>query len=210
MMNTFLEPVGDTNSDSDTDDSRPQMGHTKTAPAGYLAFVEIVEGRQPDSAKSFSRNSSFCSEDQHDADGQLAMKHPRTVAAPVCTPEPRWASRERIEILKNLCEQYSMTPVEHEIAGRQDKPDDMLLTLGQEREPETEESAGSAAHGKDCVPCAWFWKPSGCFRQQACGYCHLCPKGELKKRKAAKATATSKEAVREEVQVPGAEENALS
>jgi len=46
---------------------------------------------------------------------------------------------------------------------------------------------GSALHGSgNCKPCAWFWKPSGCQRGQACMYCHLCPEGELKLRKKAK------------------------
>lgn len=45
-------------------------------------------------------------------------------------------------------------------------------------------SIGSAAHGSgECTPCAWFWKPDSCLNAQDCRYCHLCPDGELKKRK---------------------------
>merc|ERR1719424_2533020 len=48
-------------------------------------------------------------------------------------------------------------------------------------------SQGSAAHAMgNCRPCAWFWKPKRCLNAQDCGYCHLCPKGELKIRKKAK------------------------
>mmetsp|Transcript_53722 Transcript_53722/g.94226 ORF Transcript_53722/g.94226 Transcript_53722/m.94226 type:complete len:264 (-) Transcript_53722:226-1017(-) len=34
-----------------------------------------------------------------------------------------------------------------------------------------------------CRPCAWFWKKEGCKNGLSCGYCHLCPPGELKNRK---------------------------
>eukprot|EP00928_Gymnodinium_smaydae_P080545 TRINITY_DN64220_c0_g1_i1.p1 TRINITY_DN64220_c0_g1~~TRINITY_DN64220_c0_g1_i1.p1 ORF type:complete len:235 (+),score=22.74 TRINITY_DN64220_c0_g1_i1:33-737(+) len=46
-----------------------------------------------------------------------------------------------------------------------------------------QESAGSAEHaGGTCKPCAWHWKPSGCFKGNACTHCHLCANGEAKKR----------------------------
>eukprot|EP00434_Breviolum_minutum_P025824 symbB.v1.2.022829.t1/scaffold2043.1/size110972/3 len=45
-------------------------------------------------------------------------------------------------------------------------------------------SVGSARHGHgNCLPCAWFWKPQGCLNGDACLRCHLCPAGELKRRK---------------------------
>lgn len=45
-------------------------------------------------------------------------------------------------------------------------------------------SVGSARHGNgNCLPCAWFWKPQGCLNGDACLRCHLCPAGELKRRK---------------------------
>merc|ERR1711907_760815 len=48
-------------------------------------------------------------------------------------------------------------------------------------------SVGSAAHESGtCKPCAFLWnditKP-GCQNGQACVFCHLCPPGEVKKRK---------------------------
>mmetsp|Transcript_49027 Transcript_49027/g.140924 ORF Transcript_49027/g.140924 Transcript_49027/m.140924 type:complete len:654 (+) Transcript_49027:131-2092(+) len=48
-------------------------------------------------------------------------------------------------------------------------------------------SRGSVHHeGGSCSPCVWFWKPQGCQRGRECGYCHLCPEGEIKSRKKAK------------------------
>jgi len=36
-------------------------------------------------------------------------------------------------------------------------------------------SEGSALHGLGrCRPCAWSWKPTGCFQGAACTFCHLC------------------------------------
>ncbi|CAK9010629.1 unnamed protein product [Durusdinium trenchii] len=51
-------------------------------------------------------------------------------------------------------------------------------------------SKGSSTHGSGkCRPCAWFWKPQGCQNDKECGYCHLCPEGELKNRKKSKVAA---------------------
>merc|ERR1712032_216846 len=56
--------------------------------------------------------------------------------------------------------------------------------------PGSPPSRGSELHaaGK-CRPCAWFWKEQGCTNAQACGYCHLCPDGELRSRKKSKVAA---------------------
>ncbi|CAJ1453617.1 unnamed protein product [Effrenium voratum] len=49
-------------------------------------------------------------------------------------------------------------------------------------------SLGSVLHAKgSCSPCAWVWKPQGCHNGRSCGRCHLCPPGEVKLRKKAKA-----------------------
>lgn len=48
-------------------------------------------------------------------------------------------------------------------------------------------SQGSALHVTgNCHPCAWFWKSVMCRKAQECHYCHLCPNGELKRRRKAK------------------------
>eukprot|EP00928_Gymnodinium_smaydae_P098853 TRINITY_DN9290_c0_g1_i1.p1 TRINITY_DN9290_c0_g1~~TRINITY_DN9290_c0_g1_i1.p1 ORF type:complete len:544 (-),score=96.33 TRINITY_DN9290_c0_g1_i1:107-1624(-) len=50
-------------------------------------------------------------------------------------------------------------------------------------------SHGSLQHGAGaCRPCSWFWKAGGCQNGRDCLHCHLCPEGELKRRKKAKAT----------------------
>lgn len=46
------------------------------------------------------------------------------------------------------------------------------------------ESAGSAEHAAGtCKPCAFLWKPEGCQKGPSCEFCHLCPIGEVKRRK---------------------------
>lgn len=45
-------------------------------------------------------------------------------------------------------------------------------------------SIGSATHDLgQCTPCAFLWKGDGCTKGQSCGFCHLCPPGEVKRRK---------------------------
>jgi hypothetical protein len=63
-------------------------------------------------------------------------------------------------------------------------------------------SPGSEKHSLGtCDPCVWYWKPEGCTRGNECGYCHLCPEGEIKKRKKQKKDSIrrSKEAAEAEV-----------
>ncbi|CAK0890327.1 unnamed protein product [Prorocentrum cordatum] len=44
-----------------------------------------------------------------------------------------------------------------------------------------EASEGSAGHRRgECEPCAWFWRPGGCTRGEACLRCHLCPDGTIR------------------------------
>jgi len=56
-------------------------------------------------------------------------------------------------------------------------------------ESHTLPSVGAMLHGSgQCKPCAWFWKPEGCQWGRECGHCHLCPVGELRRRKKEKRT----------------------
>mmetsp|Transcript_58003 Transcript_58003/g.168254 ORF Transcript_58003/g.168254 Transcript_58003/m.168254 type:complete len:552 (+) Transcript_58003:77-1732(+) len=49
-------------------------------------------------------------------------------------------------------------------------------------------SLGSVLHASGtCRPCAWFWKSVGCQNGSECQHCHLCPDGELKRRKKVRA-----------------------
>lgn len=44
-------------------------------------------------------------------------------------------------------------------------------------------SAGSVGHDAGtCMPCGFFWK-GGCTNSTSCQFCHLCPPGEIKRRK---------------------------
>merc|ERR1712100_173990 len=48
-------------------------------------------------------------------------------------------------------------------------------------------SIGASLHmSGQCKPCGWFWKPNGCQWGADCKHCHLCPEGELKRRKQSK------------------------
>jgi len=45
-------------------------------------------------------------------------------------------------------------------------------------------SIGASLHSSgQCKPCAWFWKPESCQWGAECQHCHLCPIGELRRRK---------------------------
>lgn len=46
-------------------------------------------------------------------------------------------------------------------------------------------SSGAQAHALgQCTPCAYFWyKKDGCRKGDECQFCHLCQKGEIKRRK---------------------------
>ena len=47
-----------------------------------------------------------------------------------------------------------------------------------------EYSKGAADHGSgNCKPCAWFHHAEGCRHAGDCEFCHMCPVGEIKKRK---------------------------
>mmetsp|Transcript_67118 Transcript_67118/g.187363 ORF Transcript_67118/g.187363 Transcript_67118/m.187363 type:complete len:101 (+) Transcript_67118:258-560(+) len=50
------------------------------------------------------------------------------------------------------------------------------------------EPAMDMAHDKgECKPCAFFlYKPDGCRLRKACSFCHLCKKGDIRKRKRAR------------------------
>lgn len=64
---------------------------------------------------------------------------------------------------------------------------DDLVDLDAERAGVEHTNPGSLLHeAGQCVPCAWWWKPSGCSRGDGCGFCHLCPSIEIKARKKTK------------------------
>ncbi|CAK9073315.1 unnamed protein product [Durusdinium trenchii] len=89
--------------------------------------------------------------------------------APECLTEPSRRTEEDRELGDGLERQAPSTPGS---SGTEDVSEDVKLP-----------SVGSARHGGSCLPCAWFWKPQGCLNGDACLRCHLCPAGELKRRK---------------------------
>jgi len=46
-----------------------------------------------------------------------------------------------------------------------------------------EDDEVSGEHPDCCKPCAWFHHARGCQRGANCEFCHLCPPGEIKRRK---------------------------
>jgi hypothetical protein len=42
-----------------------------------------------------------------------------------------------------------------------------------------------------CKPCAWFHHIGGCHLGSVCVFCHICPPGELKRRKKSKKSLTA-------------------
>jgi len=61
-------------------------------------------------------------------------------------------------------------------------------------------SIGSLRHSRgQCKPCVWHWTARGCQHGKGCAFCHLCPDGEVKRRKEQKAAILRKQAT---TQVP--------
>jgi hypothetical protein len=50
--------------------------------------------------------------------------------------------------------------------------------------PEGVSSIGALGHSTNtCKPCAWNWKPDGCINGMTCNFCHLCERGEFRRRR---------------------------
>ncbi|CAK9002911.1 unnamed protein product [Durusdinium trenchii] len=61
-------------------------------------------------------------------------------------------------------------------------PEDLVLE--EETTVSVYPSLGSSTHGNgECRPCAWFWKEGGCKNGKDCRHCHLCPEGEIRRKK---------------------------
>mmetsp|Transcript_18169 Transcript_18169/g.31899 ORF Transcript_18169/g.31899 Transcript_18169/m.31899 type:complete len:342 (-) Transcript_18169:75-1100(-) len=86
------------------------------------------------------------------------------------------------------CEYCHLCP-QGELKVRRKQKLQVLRGVSSEQ-PEAEEecpSVGSAAHESGaCRPCAWFWKPEGCKNGKECKHCHLCPEGELRRKRTEK------------------------
>ncbi|CAE7672934.1 unnamed protein product [Symbiodinium sp. CCMP2456] len=80
----------------------------------------------------------------------------------------------------NLPVMSSMTSEDDTDNPWQSAPTVMCVTAWRTKWPNME-----AAHNRgECKPCAYFlYKPDGCRNSDDCPYCHLCRKGEIKRRK---------------------------
>jgi hypothetical protein len=77
----------------------------------------------------------------------------------------------------------SNTPVKPSLTLQ--KPPKMMISLSDQLGLS---SVGSAGHSAGtCKPCAFIWK-DGCASGANCQFCHLCPPGEVKRRKKDKTT----------------------
>eukprot|EP00931_Biecheleriopsis_adriatica_P105736 TRINITY_DN80270_c0_g1_i1.p1 TRINITY_DN80270_c0_g1~~TRINITY_DN80270_c0_g1_i1.p1 ORF type:complete len:301 (-),score=65.52 TRINITY_DN80270_c0_g1_i1:205-1107(-) len=126
------------------------------------------------------------------------------VAAPSLSPISQMASWSMVA-----------TP-EYEISTASDEPGEQLDVTSNGSEAsvpdmdnmvsgtEVVQSIGTAKHGTgECRPCAWFWKPAGCQNGKECLHCHLCPVGELKRKKKEKLRGFARDAAQTRQRMQG-------
>ena len=86
----------------------------------------------------------------------------------------------------NLPVMSSMSPEDDPSNQWQSAPPELVQNAWRTKFPKME-----AAHNRgECKPCAYFlYKQDGCRNSDNCPYCHLCRKGEIKRRKRKKIKA---------------------
>jgi len=130
-------------------------------PAPFPPQVPVL---RPDLLQSWDRGQ-FASAD-------IPIKN-TFISFPNWTPPPTGAAR-----VVRSCPPGAMDK-ENEAGNLPQAPQQPFTPL----KAEAEESAGSGSHPHDCKPCAWFHHARGCQRGENCEFCHLCPPGEIKRRK---------------------------
>lgn len=111
-----------------------------------------------------------------DSEAEDPMGIPRSVSAPSV-----WSKRIGAVRVGSSMDAARDEPLK---VVREDTDDVFVIP---EQCPPGVPSRGSVLHGTGrCRPCAWFWKAQSCSNKEDCGYCHLCPEGELKNRKKTK------------------------
>lgn len=113
------------------------------------------------------------------------------------SPEP-----EEGEVREHDEPQASAAPLtdqreEGEVSDDDDDDDELEEDGPTKKDPSSfSVSYGSADHGTgQCRPCAWLHKSAeGCRHGENCEYCHLCPPGEIKRRKRDKLVSRALEA----------------
>lgn len=124
-------------------------------------------------------------DDDDDRPPMIAMKsEPAKVIIPVSPLQAylegrgRW-QRQSLESLPEVHE----NGVEEQVAeaAPQNGPKGIIAPLESRT---TQLSMGSSLHDSgQCKPCAWYWRPQGCFNCASCAHCHMCGPDALKKRK---------------------------
>mmetsp|Transcript_41892 Transcript_41892/g.90817 ORF Transcript_41892/g.90817 Transcript_41892/m.90817 type:complete len:168 (+) Transcript_41892:104-607(+) len=96
----------------------------------------------------------------------------------------------------NIPVESSMTPEEKLEKEWTSAPPNLLQRSWRTKFPEME-----AAHNRgECKPCGYFlYKADGCRNGDRCPYCHLCKKGEIKRRKRMKAKGSKESTASETV-----------
>lgn len=177
--------------------------------AKYVAQVSPTQSEDIEDTSLASRwQSNFGG--QSDALPQISIKNtfiqvPRISLEPPTKSAPPtiWAKRFQIKADSNQTEDMSsvaspfLKPAEDTSLIESISRATTNGQLGEDREsnPDSSEASsredapmrggGSEAHVLgQCIPCAYFWhKGDGCRLGESCKFCHLCKKGEIKKRK---------------------------
>lgn len=124
-------------------------------------------------------------DDDDDRPPMIAMKsEPAKVIIPVSPLQAylegrgRW-QKQSLESLPEVHE--NIVDEQGAEAALQNGPQGIVAPL-ESRTPQ--QSMGSALHDSgQCKPCAWYWRPQGCFNCASCAHCHMCGPDALKKRK---------------------------
>jgi hypothetical protein len=153
VKNTFIEAA----MEEDDDEPQPFAVWTKTAPAALLPQRFEFAPKQGDVVAAGVVQSLASTQDDAEA------------AASVSSDTSSNHENQRIDWAET--DEEDMDP-------STEKPEASL-------EEKVAMRGGSEGHAiGQCVPCAYFWhKKDGCRLGENCKFCHLCNKGEVKKRK---------------------------
>lgn len=123
----------------------------------------------------------FCPEGELKLRRKLKIQNLRGGAGDESSSSPKYVT---LQAAKEHSEGTSITTT----------PSDTSTKVLSDARPEAQAaiSVGSASHDTgECKPCAWFWKPGSCANGKECLHCHLCPEGELRRKKKEKTSMAS-------------------
>ena len=108
---------------------------------------------------------------------QPQERHPQSCPAFFLDDEKRAIAELEASIQNHAKITSSRRPTIHEELDDDDDQGVLISRPG-------EYSKGASDHGSGiCKPCAWFHHAEGCRHAGDCEFCHMCPAGEIKKRK---------------------------